>query len=158
MAGRVGGDRRAVRGGWALAELAALVLVGLATLGCASTSSRVSAEQVYVGSGQRILELVAAAVRQLGGVVVGQFPTAGSLIGRFDADTSGLAFTLEVSLEGEGFDMTLVRAALTPEVDETPIEDLEFWRGRFFEALDALAASAGARVGRPSGPPTREPR
>ena len=151
---RVGGLGR----GAVSASMVATAVAGLMSLGCASTSSRLSAEQVYVGSRERVFELVALAVRQLGGEVIGQFPTAGALIGRFDADTSGLAFTLEVSLEREGFDLTTVRAAVTPEVDGTPIEDLEFWRDRFFETLDALALSAGVTVGRPLGPPSREPR
>lgn len=136
----------------------AIAMSGAIVVGCA-TGRAVPVEQGYVDPGYDVFDLVKRAIQNIGGEVVAEVRQAGVVTGRIPAEIDGSAVLLEVSIDRRGGgDESWVRASARTEFEDTPKEDLEYWRQRFFEELDALAADLlgqldRRRLGRPPDAP-----
>jgi len=128
-------------------RLGSVAVVAAVVTACASQG--VPLQKGYGSSDRPLFDLMLLVLRDLGGEVVAQGPGQDTATAHFSAETATLDFFMEVSLHHSLEDVTYVQVAVGSELEEMSKEDRDYWRERFYEALDAVAAPEVERVRRP---------
>jgi hypothetical protein len=151
------GHRRAYYHGVCGRLAALLVLGGVLAAGCAS-SRPVPTQKYYVDRHNRAFELAVRAIEEIGGEVVAENRWAGMVTGMFAEEVAVHVIHIEVRVERHD-DESWVSAVTRTDATAVTDEDLDLWRARFFEALDALMGVEPRGRGEsglpPEGPPLK---
>jgi hypothetical protein len=131
-------------------RLGAAAVVAAVMIACVSQG--VPLQKGYGSTAQPLFDLVVAALRDMGAQVVAQSPLRDSATGHLSAETATVDVFLEVTLTHRLADVTYVQVAVWSELETLSREDQDYWRERFYGALDALAGGEQQRPGRPSEP------
>ena len=133
-------DRRTGRYGAAgRLGVGALSLCCALAAGCLARA--VPTQRWYVDRDRRVFDLVLTAIRDVGGQVVVESRATGTATGFFPEEIAGHAVYVDVTIE-EREDEAEVRAETRAQSTSVAREDLDQWRQRFFDALDAMAGEA----------------
>jgi hypothetical protein len=129
----------------------------MSLLACAAlaacTTRAVPQERTYVDRRDQVFDLVGEAVSSLKGHVLHADRRAGTITAAFPADVAGQELYLDARIERH-MDETVVGATVHGGRQQVDEEIIELYRSRFFEELDALAASVlpGVLVSPTRGP------
>ena len=137
-------------------RIAAAAAAAAAMTACVSQG--VPLQKGYGDAGRPLFDLVVMVLRDLGGEVMAQSPQRDSATAHFSAETATMDFFMEVSLSHRLEDVTYVRVSVWSELEQVSREDQDYWRERFYDALDAVAVPEVVRVRRPPEPGTGVPR
>ena len=137
-------------------RIAAAAVATAAMTACVSQG--VPLQKGYGDTGRPLFDLVVMVLHDLGGEVMAQSPQRDSATAHFSAETATMDFFMEVSLQHRLEDVTYVQVTVWSDLDEMSREDQDYWRERFYDALDALAGSGVQQQRPPDRLPSGVPR
>jgi hypothetical protein len=135
--------------GSVLKRLATAAAAAAAVAACVSRG--VPMQKGYTTLDGALYDRVLAALRDIGGEVVAESPRRDAVTAHFSAEAARVDFLMEVSLAHRLQDVTYVQVSVWSELEAMPGEDQDYWRERFYDALDALAGAVARRP--PDGGP-----
>jgi hypothetical protein len=137
-------------------RLGSAVIAAAVITSCASQG--VPLQKGYGTTDRPLFDLVLLVIGDLGGEVVARSPLRDSVSAHFSAETATMEFFMEVSLHKRLADVTYVQVSVWSELEDMSREDQDYWRERFYDALDALAGSGVQHQRQPDRLPSGVPR
>jgi hypothetical protein len=133
-------------------RLAAAVVAAAAAVGCVSQG--VPMQKGYSTVEGALYDRILLVLRDMGGQIVAESPRRDTVTAHFSAETAKVDFLMEVSLAHHLEDVTYVQVSVWSELETMSREDQDYWRERFYDALDVVAdpARQGGRRPPDSGP------
>jgi hypothetical protein len=142
--------------GTVVLRIAAAAAAAAATTACISQG--VPLQKGYGSVDGTLFDKVLMVLRDLGGEVMAQSPQRDAATAHFSAETATMDFFMEVSLSHRLEDVTYVQVSVWSELEQLSREDQDFWRERFYDALDAVADGDLLRRRQPPGSGPGDPR